>query len=107
MTEGQKLLLDAESECALRMEEAKNYCPNHPDIVACVDFLHNATNKETENPKSSCAGMGDPPQEFTCPQEDNPERYCLTTNNPIFCRTIGDLCDPDGFVKPEYQYCTK
>jgi hypothetical protein len=45
MTEGQKLLLDAESECALRMEEAKNYCPNHPDIVACVDFLHNATNK--------------------------------------------------------------
>ena len=28
------------------------------------------------------------------------------TNNTAFCKTVGDLCDEDGFVKPEYPYCT-
>jgi len=37
----------------------------------------------------------------------NPERYCLVTNDPAFCKTIGDLYDEDGFVKPEDVYCTK
>ena len=35
-----------------------------------------------------------------CPQILNPERYCLTTDDPAFCKTIGDICDGDGFVKP-------
>jgi hypothetical protein len=54
-----------------------------------------------------CAGMGDPRPNIIYPQEgDDPERYCLNTDNPTFCRTVGDLCDEDGFVKPEYPYCT-
>jgi hypothetical protein len=95
-----------QASCELLISGEKNYCPNHPDIVACVEFLHNATNKQIENPLSTCAGMGDPRPNIICPQESNPEKYCLTTDNPIFCKTIGDLCDADGFVKPEYPYCT-
>ena len=37
----------------------------------------------------------------------NPERYRLVTDDPAFCKTIGDICDADGFVKPEDAYCTK
>jgi hypothetical protein len=29
---------------------------------------------------------------------DNPD-------DPAFCKTIGDICDPDGFVKPGDAYC--
>jgi hypothetical protein len=72
-------------------------------ILIC---LQNATNKRTENPMSVCAGMGDPRPNIICPQESDPERYCLNTDNPVFCKTIGDICDADGFVKPEYPYCT-
>ena len=96
-----------EASCKLLYEDKSNYCPNHPDIVGCVDFLHNDANKRTENPMSACAGMGDPRPNIICPQEVNPERYCLEYYNPTFCKTIGDLCDEDGFVKPEYSYCTK
>ena len=91
-----------ESECALRIEGEKIYCPNHPDIVACVDFLHNATNKGQgqASTDTTCA------QSFvTCLHESNPEKYCLNSNDPAFCKTIGDLCDADGFVRPEYPYC--
>ena len=85
--------------------DKNNYCPNHPDIVGCVDFLHNATNKRTENPYSGCTGAGDPRPNFICPQETNPERYCLMYDNP-YCKFIGDICDNEGFVRPEYPYCT-
>ena len=95
---------NTESVCALIMTGEKNYCPDHPDIVACVDFLHNATNKQTENPYSVCAGMGDPRPNIICPQEINPEKYCLMHDNP-YCKIVGDLCDGDGFVRPEYPYC--
>jgi len=37
--------------------------------------------------------------------EFNPEKYCLKFNDPEFCKTIADICDPDGFVRPEYPYC--
>jgi hypothetical protein len=50
--------------------------------------------------------MGDPRPQFTCFKEQNPEKYCLNHNDPVFCKTIGDICDEDGFVKPEYPYCT-
>ena len=40
------------------------------------------------------------------PQITDPERYCLTTDDQAFCRTIGDICDADGFVKAEDAYCT-
>ena len=94
-----------ESSCELVYEDKNNYCPSHPDIVGCVEFLHNDTNKWTENPMSVCAGMGDPRPNIICPQEINPERYCLMYNNP-YCKIVGDLCDGDGFVRPEYPYCT-
>jgi hypothetical protein len=95
-----------ESTCELLYEDKSNYCPDHPDIVGWVDFLHNATNKKTENPYSVCNGAGDPRPNFICPQEVNPERYCLQYDNP-YCKFVGDLCDGDGFVRPtEYPYCT-
>ena len=94
-----------QASCELLHEEKKYYCPDHPDIAACIDFLHNATNKWTENPMSACAGMGNPSPNVTCPQESNPEKYCLNHNNTLFCKTIGDICDEDGFVRPEYPYC--
>jgi hypothetical protein len=94
-----------ESSCELMYEEKQYYCPNHPDIVGCVDFLHNATNKQPQSPLSVCAGMGDPRTWVTCFQEQNAEKYCLEYDNPTFCNTIGDLCDEDGFVRPEYPYC--
>ena len=40
-----------------------------------------------------------------CPQVINPEGYCLMHNDPAFCKSIGDLCDADGFVRPDYPYC--
>jgi len=50
-----------ESTCELLYEEKQYYCPNHPDVGGCVDFLHNATNKRTESTTYDiCAGMGDP-----------------------------------------------
>ena len=39
------LTLNTESECVLRIEDEKNYCPSHPDVAACLGFLHNATTK--------------------------------------------------------------
>jgi hypothetical protein len=48
------------SECTLKIEGEKRYCPKNPDIVACVDFLHNATNKMPESKMGLCTGMGDP-----------------------------------------------
>jgi hypothetical protein len=46
------------------------------------------------------------PYHSGCPQILNPERYCLVADDPVFCKTIGDICDADGFVRPEYPYCT-
>jgi hypothetical protein len=93
----------AESTCELLYEDKSYYCPNHPDVVGCVDFLHNATNKDQREvlKDPSCAQSL-----VSCPNEINAERYCLNTNDPAFCKTIGDICDEDGFVKPEYPYCT-
>ena len=94
-----------EASCELMYEDKQYYCPNHPDVVGCVDFLHNSTNKKTESLYSVCTGAGDPRPNFVCPQETNPERYCLEYDNP-YCKFIGDLCDDEGFVRPEYPYCT-
>ena len=93
-----------EESCELTIEGEESYCPNNPDSISCVEFLHNATNKRPAE-TAICAGMGDPRPFVICPQESNPEGYCLNSNDPVFCKTIGDLCDPDGFVKPEYPYC--
>jgi hypothetical protein len=50
---------NTEESCELTIEGEKNYCPNNPDNVACVEFLHNATNKEKAQTGIS-AGKGDP-----------------------------------------------
>jgi len=97
---------DTDNTCQLKRGE-EGYCPFHPDIAGCVDFLHNATNKRPASTSGACVGMGDPRPYVICPQESNPEGYCLMTDDPAFCKTIGDICDEDGFVKPEYPYCTK
>ena len=94
------------SSCELLYEDKRNYCPDNPDNVGCIEFLHNATNKLTEKTMSVCSGAGDPRPNIICPQETNPEKYCLKWNSPVFCKTIGDICDDEGYVRPEYPYCT-
>lgn len=37
-----------EASCELLIKGEENYCPWHPDIAACVEFLHNATNRMPE-----------------------------------------------------------
>jgi hypothetical protein len=87
------------------------YFKNNPDDLehaapACTEFLHNATNKNTPSPYGACA-PGQQPDTYHpgCPQVLDPERYCLNTDDPAFCKGIGDICDEDGSVKPEYAYC--
>ena len=66
-----------EESCELTIEGEESYCPNNPDSVNCVEFLHNATNKgpaETD----ICAGMENQTSYVICPQESNPEKYCLS-----------------------------
>ena len=76
-----------QASCELLYEDKEYYCPNHPDIAGCVDFLHNATNKKA-SPYDSCAGMGDPSPNLTCFQETNPGKYCLEYDDP-YCKFIG------------------
>lgn len=91
----------AESSCELRYEDKKYYCPDHPDVAGCVDYLHNATNKEQsqESLSTSCALVN-----VSCAYETNPEKYCLRYDDP-YCKSI-DICDDEGFVRPEYPHCT-
>jgi hypothetical protein len=49
--------------------------------------------------------MGDPRPDIICAKEGDPELYCLNHNDPAFCKTVGDICDADGSVKPEDAYC--
>jgi len=93
-----------EESCELKIEGEEIYCPNNPDNVACVEFLHNAISKDKAQ-TGICAGKGDPRTWVICPQEADPERYCLNTNDPVFCKTVGNICDVGGFVRPEYPYC--
>ncbi len=41
-----------------------------------------------------------------CFKNQNPEKYCINHNDPLFCTIIGDICDADAFVKPEDAYYT-
>jgi hypothetical protein len=66
------------------------------------EFLHDPSNKKHLLPTD----FAQQPYHPSCPQIADPERYCLTTDDQAFCRTIGDICDADGFVKAEDAYCT-
>jgi hypothetical protein len=90
--------------CQLIIQGHENYCPNNPDDPACTEFLRDVSNKQ---PHSTIGACGQEPYHPGCPQILDPERYCLVTDDPVFCKTIGDICDADGFVKPEDAYCTK
>jgi hypothetical protein len=95
---------NTDDSCELTIKGDKVYCPDNPDDPACTEFLHNATNKRPAE-TGICAGMGDPRPGVICPQEHDPEMYCLNTDDPVFCKTVGDICDADGSVKPEDAYC--
>ena len=87
--------------CELLYKDKRFYCSDHPDVGGCVDFLHNATNIIAGDVSTlNCA-----PVNVTCSHEENPEKYCLNYNDPGFCKTVGDICNPDGFVRLEYPYC--
>ncbi len=85
-----------EDTCELIIEGHELYCPDNPDDPACTEFLHNATNKK---PTEICNSPGG------CFKDQDPERYCLNYNDPKFFKTVGDICDAGGFVKPEDAYC--
>jgi hypothetical protein len=89
--------------CELTIKGYEGYCPNRPDDPSCSDFLYDPSNKITPSPYGLCAQQ---PYHPGCPQITDPERYCLTTDDQAFCRTIGDICDAEGFVKAEDAYCT-
>jgi hypothetical protein len=65
-----------DNSCELLIEGEEGYCPWHPDIVACVPFLRNDTNKLPEPiTRGACGVFGDPRPNIICPQENNPEGY--------------------------------
>ena len=65
-------------------------------IQPVPEFLHNTTNKK---PAEICNSPGG------CFKDQDAEKYCLNYNDPTFCKTVGDICDAGGFVKPEGAYC--
>jgi hypothetical protein len=92
--------------CELMIQGQERYCPNNPDDPACTEFLHDASNKQP--PEGGICALPQQERTFTgCFKDQDPEKYCLNHNDPAFCKTIGDICDADGFVKPEDAYCTK
>jgi hypothetical protein len=99
---GCQSLGNTNDRCELTIKGHASYCPWRPDDPACTEFLHDVSNKL---PRSSIGACAQVPYHPGCPQNYDPERYCLVTDDPAFCRTVGDLCDPDGFVKPEDAYC--
>jgi hypothetical protein len=94
-----------QASCELLHMTKKSYCPYHPDIVGCADFLlGNATYKtQGEALTDTVCAL----ENVSCLHESNPERYCLQYDDPAFCSTIGDICDEDGFVRPEDAYRTR
>jgi hypothetical protein len=95
---------NTDDSCQILIQGYEVFCPDHPGSTNCVEFLHNDTNKKTPSPYGACA-PGQEPYHLVCPQVLDPERYCLNTDDPAFCKGIGDLCDADGSVKPEDAYC--
>ena len=91
--------------CQILSQGYESFCPFHPESPNCVEFLHNATNKRPAE-SGICAGMGGPRPNVTCAKKGDPEKYFLNTDDPVFCKTVEDICDADGFVRPEYPYCT-
>ena len=73
---------------------------NHP----VGRFARISTNKRPAE-SGICAGMGDPSPYFTYFKEGDSERYCLVSDDPAFCKGIGNICDVDGSIKPECAYC--
>ena len=63
--------------------------------IACSEFLHDASNKKPAEIYNSPG----------CFKDLDAEKYCLNYNDPTLCKTVGDICDVGGFVKPEDAYC--
>ena len=89
-------LENTDDSCELIIEGHEVYCPDNPDDPACTEFLHNTTNKK---PAEICNSPGG------CFKDQDAEKYCLNYNDSTFCKTVGDICDAGGFVKPEDAYC--
>jgi hypothetical protein len=88
--------------CQLTIQGHERYCPNNPDDPACTEFLHDVNNKKPAETGPICGPEASHPG---CFKNQDPEKYCLNTNDTAFCKTIGNICDPGGFVRPEYPYC--
>ena len=93
---------NTDDSCDLTIEGHERYCPHRPDDPVCTEFLRDPSNKEPFIVSGSVCDHA--PYHPSCPQIVDPERYCLSVDDP-FCKAIGDLCDAGGFVKPEDAYC--
>ena len=86
----------------LLIEGYGRYCPDCPDDPACTEFLRDPSNKK---PNSTIGACGQQPYHPGCPKILDPEGYHLVTDDPAFCKGIGDICNPGGFVTPQSAYC--
>lgn len=55
-----RMIDSIETGCELLIAGHKSYCPPHPDIEGCIEFLHNHNNKRPAATHGACVGMGDP-----------------------------------------------
>jgi len=62
-----------QASCELLYMEKKYYCPYHPDIVGCADFLLNNATYKTQGKALTDTVCFSP--SVTCLHESNPERY--------------------------------
>ena len=69
--------------------------------------LVSSVNASTEKlPPPEGPFCDDPSNPGSCyDRNDNPEEYCLKYDDQDFCELIGDLCDEDGSIKPDDDYC--
>jgi hypothetical protein len=95
---------NTQDSCTLTIEGHEIYCPNNPDDQACTEFLHDVSNKRPPETGPLC---GQEPSDPGCFKNQDPEKYCLNHYDPVFCKTVGNICDADGFVKLDDAYCTE
>ena len=93
---------NTDDSCELTIEGHASYRPNNPDDPTCTEFLHDTSNKR---PAESGPVCGQEPSYASYFKNQDPEKYCLNHDDRAFCKTIGDICDADGFVKPEDAFC--
>jgi hypothetical protein len=74
-------------------------------IIQMIQLVWNSYTMLAINCRLKAVHFVAEPSDPGCFKNQDPEKYCLNHNDPTFCKTIGDICDADGFVRPEDVYC--